>query len=230
MFGLFFLIVIPLLLYFYVRYIVLISKRLDIFIKIPIFIIAFGLPISYPYFYKYTDNYKNFNLLCSQERVRILSSRKVDAYSADDFRNGYAALLAEPYKSFIYIEKAYLPQSKFRTEECKSFCLQGLYKKDCLENQCLIESPIAEGTRYVKFKTLYGGEDVIGGANTLLRSSLSQLVDQDNQVFAERYDYTFYPYGTGWAKILGAASGSAPSQQCSQFSRFNYYEITPPTN
>ena len=27
--------------------------------------------------------------------------------------------------------------------------------------------------------------------------------------------YTYYPYGDGWAKVLGAASGSAPSMSCS---------------
>ena len=36
----------------------------------------------------------------------------------------------------------------------------------------------------------------------------------DGDVIAFGRDYTYYPYGDGWARILGGASGSAPSMRC----------------
>jgi hypothetical protein len=36
----------------------------------------------------------------------------------------------------------------------------------------------------------------------------------DGGVLAFGRDYTYYPYGNGWAKILGMASGSAPAMSC----------------
>jgi hypothetical protein len=228
MFGLFFIVGIPLALYFYVRFAIKISLAWDFYLKIPFFVIAFGLPISCPFAYKYTDNYKNFMSLCAAERVTVFKSKSVNVYNDGYYQSGYAAVLAKPYKSFVTGNKVYTPQSNFKSDECKTIC--AIDTKKCLTNQCMAESEISSSTIFVKFASLHSSTDFVGAFNTLLRTSLEQLVGNDNELYARRYDYTFYPYGTGWAVILGAASGSAPSQSCSQFSRFNFYEITPPMN
>ncbi|OGB34756.1 MAG: hypothetical protein A3F78_09590 [Burkholderiales bacterium RIFCSPLOWO2_12_FULL_61_40] len=41
--------------------------------------------------------------------------------------------------------------------------------------------------------------------------------------------YTYYPFGNGWAKLLGAASGSAPSMHCSNpYIRWNLLDVYKP--
>lgn len=63
------------------------------------------------------------------------------------------------------------------------------------------------------------------------RRKLQQLggrSDADTEMAFTR-SYTYYPFGNGWAKLLGAASGSAPSMQCKvPFMRWNLLEVYKP--
>jgi hypothetical protein len=42
-----------------------------------------------------------------------------------------------------------------------------------------------------------------------------RLVDASDGEMAFGRHFFYHPYGTGWARILGAASGDAPTQKCS---------------
>lgn len=95
-------------------------------------------------------------------------------------------------------------------------------------NGCITVSKDLEQVDYVGVKTRYGGEDRPGGFGSLLRMSLTQHHSEVHGVLAEVRRYTFYKYGTGWATILGAASGSAPSISCKERAKFDIQQITPP--
>jgi hypothetical protein len=76
---------------------------------------------------------------------------------------------------------------------------------------------------YVAWKYLHGGSEI----DSKTRQSLTQVYSDELGVLAEKSDYIFYQYGTGWATILGAASGSAPSIRCKTYAEFNFQLITP---
>jgi hypothetical protein len=60
-------------------------------------------------------------------------------------------------------------------------------------------------------------------------SSLKRLGGEAGTEMAYTRSYTYYPFGSGWATILGAASGSAPSIQCSgPLVRWNVLDVFKP--
>ena len=228
MFGLFFLVLVPMVIFRYFWFVFKITSNAPILGKVAILLIFIGLPLSYPFLYKLSSTYREFNALCSSsERTKIFKSIPVNIFNASYFNDGYNALLEKPYSAFFYKSKKYSPIENFKTEQCKKYC-EYSFSTECAENKCLIESALSESDSYLDYKSHYESKDSPGSFNSLLRTSISQLVSNEHGVLAESYDYTFYLYGTGWATILGAASGSAPSIRCENFSHFNYYEITPP--
>lgn len=119
MFGLFFLVVVPLLIIGYVVLTYRIASNTSIWCKAVIFLIAYGLPLSYPYLYKYSSSYKEFKSLCSDtERSKVYQSVKVDNFQTSFFSDGYKTLLGKPYKGFVYKGDIYTRGIKFNSDEC----------------------------------------------------------------------------------------------------------------
>ena len=50
----------------------------------------------------------------------------------------------------------------------------------------------------------------------------------DGEILAEFKNYTYYPYGNRWAKLLGASSGSAPTLSCENRVWINSTEVFRP--
>ena len=228
MFGIFFLIVIPLCIFFYAKTIIYIAKKSSGPRKKLLFAIAFGFPITYPFLYLISPNYHEFKSLCSDNEYQLFKSIETDVFPAPYFIDGYKALIEKPYSSFTRYSTLYTPTKNWNSEQCLELCTISYKQTQCLENKCLVTKELTEDDQYIKYKSTHDSEDQRGIFNSLLRKSTETLVSEEHGVLAERYYYRFYPYGAGWAKILGAASGSAPSQGCESYSKFNYYEITPP--
>ena len=118
---------------------------------------------------------------------------------------------------------------KFRSNDDK-----GLYryaKTPTWHSGCGLEC--FERSSLQKPESAYSSEDRYGymeGKNAILTDGYgvargSSSRDDKKLVFHDRLlvddgvmsfgrDYTYYPYGNGWAKILGLASGSAPAMSC----------------
>lgn len=106
---------------------------------------------------------------------------------------------------------------------CKDY-----FSKQCSELQCLNEIKHLVNNEFTVYETEYDGHESTNLLNSSLQTGIVRLVSKTHGILAETYNYTFYPYGNGWASILGASSGSAPSEKCEADARFNFYEITPP--
>ena len=228
MFGILFLIIIPLCIYFYISVIKGIVKELNGIKKLLLIVIAFGIPISYPFLHLISPNYQNFKSLCSNNEYKLFKSIKTNTFPAPYFGDGYRALIEKPYTAFIKSSRIYRPTNKWNSAQCNDSC--STFDKQCLKDGCLTVEQLTEDDQYIKYHSTYDTEDQRGIFNSLLRKSTERLESDEHGILAEKYSYLFYPYGTGWATILGAASGSAPSYRCESYSRFNYYEITPPAN
>lgn len=230
MFGLLFLVVVPLLFFGYFRLVLKISSGVSVLPRILILLIAFGIPLAYPFLYKFSPDFGKFNKLCnSPSRIKYFEVIPVKLFHNNNFREACNAATLHPYVAFVSNSKVYTPTQNFKTEQCKSCCERGL-AKECGENNCVTESTVGPGDKYVELTAAYGTQpDVEGIFNTLLRTSFVQLSSKEYGVVAEEYNYTFYKYGTGWASILGAASGDAPSITCPR-RNIDYPRITPLTN
>jgi hypothetical protein len=59
--------------------------------------------------------------------------------------------------------------------------------------------------------------------------NIQQLGNEAGTEMAYVRSYTYYPFGNGWAKMLGAASGSAPTIECRvPFVRWNVLDVFKP--
>jgi hypothetical protein len=226
MFGILFLIIVPIALIIYISIIRAIVKNSSSRVKLPVVLITLVIPITYPFLYLISSNYQKFEALCNENNYKLFKSIETNNFPARYFGDGYKALIEKPYVSFIHNNKAYTPNENWKSEECFKPC-STIQIKQCLEMKCFNVGS-AEEIDYPKYRSTYLVKDHEGIFNSLLRESTEQLVSSEHGLLAEKYSYTFYLYGTGWATILGAASGSAPSRRCENYSRFNYLEITPP--
>ena len=229
MFGILFII----LIFGYIWLILKIASKATTLIKLIVYLIAFALPVLYPFAYKHTGAYKEFEALCAAStRTQILKSIKTDIFQTSYWESGYKALHEKSYSSFAYKRyddyrfNIYTPTDSYKTNECKVAC-EKYFSKAC-STQCLTLSKYTNEAPFLEYKSYYDGKILPSNFISETHKSIERLGNDEIGVIAEKSDYRYYPYGNGFAKILGAASGSAPSINCKEYSQFNYYEITPP--
>jgi hypothetical protein len=192
-----------------------------------IYVVAvLGALVAYPYAYKLTPAFSDFNELCERaDRYQVPRSKPVSfiliewGYATDctkgpGFVDGYS------YAGF---------DCQFRSNDDK-----GLYRYtkmptwhsgcglECFERSPL-EKPESTYSSEDRYGYVQGKNAILTGGYGIARGASSR--DDQKLVFHDRLlvdegvmaygrDYTYYPYGNGWAKILGLASGSAPAFSC----------------
>lgn len=222
MFGLLFLIGVPLSIYFYYKLVRLVARNTPWYLSLLIYVGATAIPFTAPAWYKYSTEYENFNKLCeSPERVKYYKSAAVPVFYTEYFDDGLAALSKYRYESFVHNDKAYVRSSVFSSDACLS-CRERSHLP-CDSKVCVITVAPPDASNYVVWKFLHGGSEI----SSKTRQSLTQVYSDQFGVLAEKSDYTFYQYGKGWAVILGGASGSAPSLSCKTNTQFDFQFITP---
>jgi hypothetical protein len=223
MFGLFFLVVIPLMFFGYVYFVNKVFAKAHTLVRVGAVSAAIFLPMGYFFLWQFSEGYKQFEQLCSSpERVKIFKIIPVASYYSKNSHDGVKLLRSTNYVSTVNDKNEYRRGPVFDSKAC-----QENYKWPLPEG-CLIEIQGNKDANYLKVDSSYGGKDIPGGFNSLLRMSFTQYHNETHGVMAEVYDYTYYKYGTGWATILGAASGSAPSISCKEWAKFDIQQITPP--
>ena len=229
MFGLFFLVAVPLLVIFYIILVYRVSSKKSVWLKLGILGIGYGIPALYPFMYKFSALYNEYERLCSSScGVKIYKTIKTDYFQPSCcFGDGYEALQKMPYVGFIYEGNVFVRGKYFDSNKCHDAC-RAHFSEKCKEMQCLSTLNDTSGIDLVIYKKEYAGHESSNLINSLLTTKIERLVSEKHGVIAESYNYTFYPYGDGWAKILGASSGNPPSIKCKKDVNFNYYEITPP--
>ncbi len=254
MFGLLFLVVIPLMFFGYVYFVSKVFSQASSLVRIGAVGLAIFLPIGYFFLWQYSDGYKQFQLLCaSPDRVKVYKAVPVASAYSEYGSEAVDLLRSGKYISVVFQGKEFRRGPKFNEVACQnklnlhdrkpvSACTT--VTKDLVSevvcgdeqktngstsnSECITVSKDLAQVDYVPVKTRYGVEDKPGGFGSLLRMSLTQYQSEAHGVLAEVRSYTFYKYGTGWATILGAASGSAPSISCKDYYKLEVKQLTPP--
>ena len=190
-------------------------------------LVVVGTVSIYPWAYKFSASHAQFLALCEQpERYQVLQTRQVDVVYLDrdlgqDCQAGPGLLSRLPYAGF---------DCAGRDAQNKPATLRHLKKADwavgcgigCFD-ATVVPSPEVSVTRGHRQGYLTGAIPIVTydrgrlGAFEPSDAKLKfadTLILDSGTVMAYTRSYTYYPYGNGWAKLLGAASGSAPSQRC----------------
>ncbi len=223
MFGLLFIFIIPV----FLLLLIISSKILPKGLARPIYIVAvLGLVVAYPFTYKLSSSFSDFNDLCERtDRYQVLKSKPVSfiliewGYATDctkgpSFIDGYS------YAGFDCRFRSSSDKDLYRYKKLPTWhsgCGLECFERSKVEKP---ESQFITENRYGymdgKQAVLTYGYGITGfnlartGQKLVFEDSL--IVDGDIMAFGR--DYTYYPYGDGWATILGGASGSAPSMRC----------------
>lgn len=187
-----------------------------------------GAIAVYPFLYKVTPSYAAFLELCEAPgRVQLGRRQPVDYVlleggSATFCERGPALIADRPYLGFDCL-RAGKPRPALvryaRKPDWHAGC--GL--------ECFDATPLAapEAPYEWKYRSgkVAGRVAIVTYDGTGDRVASPKEPPDEKLSFSDRVlwsggeigfarDYTYFPYGEGWAKILGLASGSAPSKRC----------------
>lgn len=203
---------------------------------------AVGLPLSFPFWYFLYPSYHEFHRLCgSEDRYIVAKTEKVDfLYSDSGCYHGFKMIdgttfsgyecehwRGETPDSYPRTKRLYrfTRAENFSSESCKNSCNSpnlSEWEKSC-QNVCFIGTEIQQPS----FKYELKSTSTAIFEDRLTKNRIA-MVAPNGEDMAVLLNYVYYPYGNGWAKILGLASGSAPTQSCKkQFDVFRYDFLKP---
>ncbi|MGN6827209.1 hypothetical protein [Paucibacter sp. M5-1] len=107
--------------------------------------------------------------------------------------------------------------SEWATPACQKACADPsvfVWEKTCLPG-CVSKTPITAPEVEPKFVS---AESIL--VEGRLTASRIKVNTPDGRKLATSSAYTYYPYGQGWASLLGGASGSPPPRHASMTSGF----------
>ena len=195
--------------------------------KAAFLLLVLGGLVFYPFAYRFSPSYANFLSLCElPDRYQVLRTKQVDYIYLNrddgaDCKAGPTVIGNLPYAGFDCTG----PNSKTTTGTFR------YTKKPSWREGCGLEcfESDATSTPEVTYKSGHRQGHISGSVVTItyhngrmgakeepdekLRFSDTLLLDDGNEMAFTR-SYIYYPYGNGWATLLGAASGSAPSILC----------------
>lgn len=195
------------------------SKRVVVFV-------AIAGPLIYPVLYHVYPSYHDFTKLCeADDRMTIHTVKSVDYL--------YLGSSSMCYKGFKHlsnykgIECGYKPKENgergnvrgiyryvkgenWFSLSCGESCLTKPYRT--LKEECQLAC--MQGIKIEQFTNPY---DYKFAKKAIIKNRLylnTNTIVANDEILAEFKNYTYYPYGNEWAKILGASSGSAPTIGC----------------
>lgn len=193
----------------------------------PYFVVAvIAIPVSFPFWHYLYPSYERFSDLCaSPDRYVVKQVKHVDFVYVDGCYAAYVMAKDKPFKGYECpyrleatpnsAKKVYARFSRganWGSAICQAECAQrGYYlswEKSCQE-ACFDATQIPAPS--FNYKSTSSTVQLVEGRLTEHRT---QMVGDDGEELATSRDYTYYPYGNGFAKILGLASGSAPTLSC----------------
>lgn len=207
--------------------------------RIVFILVVLGGIAAYPFAYKISPGYHSFLQLCEQpDRLQIMRRKPVDFIFIDwgyatDCSKGPALVDGRPYLGFDCLRAQQGGPKLYR------YTKRTNWQRGC-DLSCFEESPLDEAEASYKSEYRHGyidGENpvvtyyrgVVTNARDGTKLSFNDQVLWSSGEMAYTRDYTYYPYGTGWAKILGMASGSPPSLSCNErFIQIDPRSVFPP--
>lgn len=195
----------------------LFPKRLRLFVWIAVI----GFVSAYPFLYKLYPSYSEFQALCNNperytvKRVVPVRSVFVDGENSSD-REGYQLskklnFESADIKQFKVGYSRIEPSPEWHTPACQTACanLSPIpWEQNCLPS-CITKTPIQAPEFEHKFD-----HQLIERMEDRLVESRVVVHEPDGKQLAISSGYTYFQYGRGWARLLGASSGTPPSIEC----------------
>jgi hypothetical protein len=195
-------------------------------IKILIIISALALPSALPFLHLASPIRYQFESLCTAKDREVIYQVK----PIDYIYLGESSMCTDGYKylkSYNGIECEWAPKENkepgnnkgmFRyikgpnwsSAQCGETCLKkaSFFQKEECQISCMKKVGIEKFSHPFSYKS--ENREIVKNKLYLHESSLME----EGEVMAKFKNYTYYPYGNTWAKILGASSGSAPAENC----------------
>lgn len=192
--------------------------------RIIFFLIVIASLITYPSLYKASSSYAKFKQLCEQaDRSKVLKTKTANFIYLD-----------WGYSSDCTKGPSYIEHHHYRGFDCKrgdqnGIALYRYTKKPEWREGCGLECfevfqiyAVETNYRLESRQGYVDGDNPIityeGAVKADLPSSAKLLFTDnllwDDGVMAFSRNYVYFPYGRTWAKLLGMASGSPPSEGC----------------
>lgn len=177
-----------------------------------------GSAVAYPFLYKLYPSYRQFQALC--ERPGRFTVHKVIAVNSVYYdASAFFAYQFGQKHSFqsVDIKEGRLGYFRIKINDewqapaCQSACGNPsifIWEKDCLPS-CITKMPIEAPELEPKFNF-----DQLELLEEKLTESRIVVTGPDGSKLATSSAYTYFTYGRGWARMLGAGSGDPPSQKC----------------
>ncbi len=177
-----------------------------------------ALTVSFPFWHYLYPSYREFMELCERpDRYVLLKTIDVD-YVYDDGGSfwAYRRNDGHGFKGFE-IKQGRLGYFRYSRNEswaspvCQRDCSNPsvfVWEKTC-EVNCLTKTAIP--TPEFEYSSSYARTVLLEGRLVRQRSA---MLTPSGEELAAALNYTYYPYGNGFAKVLGAASGEAPTLSC----------------
>lgn len=174
---------------------------------------------SFPFWHYLYPSYREFVDLCERPDLYVvMKTVEVDyAYSSSGSSfSAYRQLDSRGFKGFEIKEGRlgyfrYVRGKNWASHSCQRDCANPsifVWSKTC-EVNCLTKTPITEPE--FEFKSNFSTIRLIEGR---LNQTRIAMLAPSGEELANQRSYTYFPYGTGLAKVLGMASGSPPTLSC----------------
>jgi hypothetical protein len=180
--------------------------------------LVIGCAVAYPSIYKLSPSYERFQALCERpdrfvvHKVIPVRSVYYDASVSHAYRFSQkyhfeSADIKEGRLGYFRIKV----NDEWQQPTCQSACADPSilgWEKNCLPS-CITKTPIDAP----EFEPKFNSTQTYLLAEKLTESRI-EVSAPDGSKLATSSAYTYYPYGTGWASLLGAGSGTPPSKEC----------------
>lgn len=203
---------------------------------------AVGFPLSFPFWHFLYPSYHEFRQLCSREdRYFVAKIEKVDfLYSDSGCYHGFKVIKGTSFSGYECEHwRGETPDSYPRTKHLYRFtpaeninsvsCKKACDSPSLSEWETYCQSVCFIGTEIQRPSFMYGTTSTsIAIVEDRLIKNRHAKVAPNGEDMAVVLDYVYYPFGNGWAKILGLSSGSAPTQSCEKkFDLYTYDFLRP---
>jgi hypothetical protein len=203
--------------------------------------IAVALPLSFPFWHYLYPSYQEFQRLCASDNRYVVSKvAEVDFVYSESCYQGFLLSKEKAFKGYeCMASRNELPDGypeartlfRFARNEvsnspaCVADCAPSsefIWEKKC-HKSCYSGVPIAAA----EFPFAFSGSNVVL-QDGRLRKIQKSMVGPANETLVTALDYVYYPYGHGFAKIFGMASGEAPTKSCTKVFNISLHDFLKP--